>query len=76
MTNTELPADHFSYRIDFRYKKFASDLRVTTFTNATVVIRLTEPVPEPLQRQWTTIVQALNPAYVSVEIINVREING
>jgi len=64
----------FSYRIDFRFKKFDKDLKSTNFLNSTLTITVDEPVPEPMQRSWTTIIQEINPTYFKIEILDVKDI--
>ena len=64
----------FSYKIDFRYKKFDKDLKATDFINSTLIVAVDEPVPDPLQRHWTTIIQEINPNYFKIEIIDVKDI--
>ena len=70
------PKDKFSYRIDFRYKKINNDLKSTNFINSALTIMMDDPVPEPMQRLWTTIIRELNPTYSQIEIINVKDIKN
>lgn len=62
----------FSYQIDFRYKKFDKNLKPTDFIKSILIVSVEEPIPEPMQRQWTTIIQELNPDYFKIEIIDVK----
>ena len=74
MTNTDtlVPLNKFSYEIDFRHKKFDEDLKATVFINSILFVTVDEPVPEPMQRNWISIIQELNPGYFQIEIINVK----
>ena len=74
-TDTPGPPNEFSYEIDFRHKKFDEDLQATDFKKSVLKITLDEPVPEPAQRNWISIIQGINPNYFQIEIINVRDIN-
>jgi hypothetical protein len=71
-TDTIESPNKFSYKIDFRYKKFNQDLKVTDFINSVLIITVDEPMPEPMQRHWTTIIREINPDYFKVEIIDVK----
>jgi hypothetical protein len=68
------PRNKFSYKIEFRHKIFDKDLKATNFIVSTLAITVEEPVPEPMERNWTSIIQELNPNYFQIEIINVSEI--
>ena len=71
---TTIAPGKFSYKIDFRYKKFDKDLKSTEFIKSDLILAVDEPVPEPLQRHWTTIIREINPNYFHIEIVNVRNI--
>jgi hypothetical protein len=75
-TDTLEPLNKFSYRIDFRYKKFDKELKLSDFIESVVVISVDEPVPEPLERNWISIIEALNPNYYKIELINVKANNN
>jgi len=66
----------FSYRVDFRYKKFDKDLKETDFITSALIVTVAEPVPEPMTRHWTTIIREINPNYFKIEIIDVKEVKG
>jgi hypothetical protein len=63
----------FSYRIDFRYKKFDNELQAN-YTSSSLTITVDEPVPEPMQRLWTRIIEEINPNYFKIEILDVKNI--
>ena len=65
----------FSYRIDFRYKKFDKDLKAGNYINSTLTLTVDEPVPEPMYRLWTKIIGEINPNYIEIEIRDVKDIN-
>ncbi len=73
-TDTLVPLNKFSYEIDFRHKKFDEDLKATVFINS--ILAVDEPVPDPMQRNWISIIQELNPSYFQIEIINVKAIKN
>jgi hypothetical protein len=73
-TDTMDSPNKFSYRIDFRYKKFDKDLKSTDFINSILIVTVDEPVPEPMQRVWTTIIGEINPNYFKIEIMDVKNI--
>jgi len=68
--------NRFSYRIDFRYKKFDNDLKATDFIKSVLIITVDEPMSEPTQRPWTTIIREINPDYFKIEIIEVKDIEN
>lgn len=70
------PPDNYCYEINFRYKKFNTDLRATDFIKSKLIIKLKEAVPEPMHRNWASIVQELNPNYFQIEIINIAPIEN
>jgi hypothetical protein len=71
--DTPQPSNKFSYKIDFKHKKFDKDLKATNFIESILIVTLDEPIPEPMQRNWISIIQELNPNYFQIEIINVQE---
>ena len=74
-TDTLGPLNEFSYEIDFRHKKFDKDLKATGFIKSVLKLTIDEAVPEPMQRNWISIIQELNPKYFQIEIINVKGTN-
>ena len=71
-TNSFESLGKFSYQIDFQYKKFDKDLKAMDFIKSQLTIIVEEPVPEPLQRQWTAIISEIHPTYFHIEIIEVK----
>ena len=69
-------AGKFSYRVEFRYKKFNDDLRLTDFIRSSVLVTADERVPDPLERNWVSILEALNPTYQKTELIRVQVLHG
>ena len=67
------PLNKFSYRIDFMYKKFDKDLKLTDFIKSVLTITVDEPAPEHLERNWISIIGALNPNYYNIELMNVTD---
>ena len=78
MDDTDIlqPRNKFSYGIDFKYDKFDKDLRLTDFIKSVLIVTVEEPVPEHLERNWISIIEAINPNYYKVELINVRVISN
>jgi len=70
--DTAQSPNKFSYQIDFRYKKLDKDLKSTDFMNSTLTLTVGDPIHEPLQRLWTTIIREINPTYSQIEIVDVR----
>ncbi|MEJ1240259.1 hypothetical protein WBG78_19110 [Chryseolinea sp. T2] len=67
------PSQSYTYKIVFRYRKFRRDLKADAFESE-LVVTVHEPIPEPLQRHWVTIIRELNPEYFNIEIVDVCEI--
>lgn len=64
---------HHSYRINFRYKKFNHDLQANLY-ESTLVLTVDDPIPDPLHRNWITIIREINPQYFNIEIMVVKEL--
>lgn len=72
-----LPATaKFSYRVEFRYKKFNDGLQLTDFIKSSVLTTADERVPDPLERNWVAIPEALNAIYQKTELITVQVPHG
>ena len=71
-TATLEPRNKFSYSVDFKYKKFDRDLKLTDFVKSVLIVTVDEAVPEHLERNWISIIEALHPDYYKVELIDVK----